>query len=258
MDLTEVQKRKLLLPHIRTATNCIANAVKYNAAALNFARYGQWDQALSTSNAISLCANELNNAASWHDYYHGPGTGFVFLKGPYISDLPRAISTRIKPDIDRFVEQENAERQQRERERLAAERAARQRELEQQQVADAKTAVLGGVISEFYECVEKGAATLVTLTSENADTIVDASITKCAELKERFINTSMAVFELSREDATVAFTKGVSEKRAQLIAEVVTIRAKANLDLLAKPPESRGGGGVIEGNDGLRPAARQF
>lgn len=108
---SEAEKRKAVLPYIRAATSCVANAVRQSEAALNYARRQDWLGALSHSGWVDRCNKELGDLIEWHDHYYGTG-GWEFVKGPYVGDLPRAIEKRIKPELEAIAANETRKNQQ--------------------------------------------------------------------------------------------------------------------------------------------------
>src|SRR5690348_14360720 len=91
--LTEAQKRKMLLPYIRAVTDCVARGIGTNQTAMYYARQDRWPDAIK--NMSGSCREEAVPLIEAHDRLYGAGTGQVFFNGPYIADLPRALSARL-------------------------------------------------------------------------------------------------------------------------------------------------------------------
>lgn len=117
---TDSEKRRALVPHIRSATDCVADAVRKNGKAMDEARLGNWSKALAMTDWPEICGDQLDKVAYWHDKYHGSGTGWDFLLGPYSKDLPRGIAGRLQLEIA-VMQPENKKREKAE-ETLRAEK----------------------------------------------------------------------------------------------------------------------------------------
>lgn len=92
-DLTEAQKRKAHVPYVRILTNCFAGAIAGNVYARSLSEAGKWPEAIKITTA--QCSAQLSDMIESHDRIYGRGTGMPFATGPYFSDLPRALSSRI-------------------------------------------------------------------------------------------------------------------------------------------------------------------
>lgn len=92
--LTDQQRRRVHLPYVRAATECLARVIASSQEALDLARTGRWHDAISA--VPGVCRVEVGDMVRAHDRLYGPGTGDNFLKGAYLDDLPRALSTRLK------------------------------------------------------------------------------------------------------------------------------------------------------------------
>src|SRR4051794_1642928 len=97
--LTEGQKRKLHLPYVRALTDCVANAILANPIAVERARQSEWIAAAKLTGP--QCDPAAKQMQGIHDQLYGVGTGDVFFRGPYFEDLPRALSVRLQPELNR-------------------------------------------------------------------------------------------------------------------------------------------------------------
>jgi len=97
-DLNERQKRKELLPAIQATTECLAQEILRSPTALSYARQNKWVETVES--VPEVCKAEGRNLIAEHDRLYGPGTGKVFVEGPYASDLPRALKARIRPALN--------------------------------------------------------------------------------------------------------------------------------------------------------------
>ena len=89
--LPEKEKRKLLAPVIRAATECIAKTVQRNHTT------GEPDPARvlsAISEGVAQCRDQIAKVTAEHDRLYGSGTGQAFVNGAYLKDLPRAVLAR--------------------------------------------------------------------------------------------------------------------------------------------------------------------
>ena len=105
-------RRRLVLPSIRAATDCVAReALNENGMP---EAYSRGELATNLGNPIRRCAGQLRFMITEHDRIYGYGAGKQFYDGPYIEDLPRAVVKRIGPQLDRVMadlQRRDAERQ---------------------------------------------------------------------------------------------------------------------------------------------------
>ena len=127
---SEREKRKLHVPYVRAATDCLANAVANSSQFASAVETDNFRPLLSS--AIDSCLPQLNAMVRMHDVIYGSG-GMDFYRGPYLLDVDRAIRSRLaarialtKAEIARTVEQRQA---------LAARAAAERAEAEAKEKA---------------------------------------------------------------------------------------------------------------------------
>jgi outer membrane protein TolC len=164
-QMSDQQKWKALLPAVRAATDCIARQIAANPQAAVLARQEQWSKAVSEIGGA--CATFVRAAEAQYDRLHGSGTGYEFLKGPYLSDLPRALAARLRPV---FAKQDA--------EVAAAEQARKNQEAE---INAARAKVLHEAVDAHYECVRNAAADFIIHTNEGAEAITTAALVKCSQ-----------------------------------------------------------------------------
>lgn len=181
-QLSEKQKRALLVPTVRATTDCIANAV---AADERFAQASVNDT-LSTliPPALSLCLPALRELAEAHDRIYGIGTDVNFATGPYLSDLPRALTARLKDRIA-AAKQIEAERLKALELRKQAAEASRD---------DART--------KFWACVDVEARHLVA-SGEGAQLVTRAVLVSCHREFEALVDAG--IYKSSVDGATYAY-----------------------------------------------------
>ena len=87
--LTTQQKTAALQPLIRTATECIARAVKAHP------RFSREAPATGLGDlivvSVTTCVTPVRTMIDAHDRYFGEGTGEAFFMGAYLGLLPTAV-----------------------------------------------------------------------------------------------------------------------------------------------------------------------
>jgi hypothetical protein len=224
--MSEAQKRKIELPSIRAATECYSSAVKSDPRLAGAIQQNRLNELIYEKTVI--CEPVLQQMVAVHDQLNGSGTGIVFFRGAYSTDLPRAVLARIKPEIDR----------------LTAE-AARQ--------ADAKSEALQHVRQtaellkqRMYECTTKELFELVK-SGETAAVISDAALTFCRqnidatvkgffdEYRQEYPNTTDANFPSFQTSAEDAIAKAVRASAVQVKASLAAQVSGAASPLSAAP-----------------------
>lgn len=93
------RRRRLVLPSVREATDCIAREALNEPGIEGATRPGQFRAALASP--MRQCAEEVDTMIAAHDQAYYPGYGEAFFQGPYLQDLVRAIQKRIGPELAR-------------------------------------------------------------------------------------------------------------------------------------------------------------
>ncbi len=93
------RRRRLVLPSVREATDCIARETLNEPGIEGATRPGQFRAALAQP--MRRCADEVDAMIAAHDQVYYPGYGEAFFQGPYLQDLVRAIQKRIGPELAR-------------------------------------------------------------------------------------------------------------------------------------------------------------
>ncbi|WP_139333734.1 hypothetical protein [Bosea sp. TND4EK4] len=167
--MTEQQKRRLLLPTIRAATDCIAREAARHPDVVN--GYRQNNLGPMIAEGWRACTNALVEIAVAHDNLHGSGTGLVFVKGAYSDDLPRAVRSRLQPDMDRRIAAlDQAE--------AAARAEQARREVERQQNIERLERAADTLRDRAYDCTTDQLGKLIS-SSETAEVLSTAAMTIC-------------------------------------------------------------------------------
>lgn len=168
-QMSETEKRKLLLPAIRTATDCIARESARHPEIVQGYRYNNLSPMIA--DGWRACTNQLVQLVTMHDNLHGAGTGMVFVKGAYSDDLPRAVRARLKSELDgRIAALDRAEAV------VSAERA--RLEVERQQNIERLEKAADRLRDRAYECTTPQLEKLVS-SAESADVLATAAMTIC-------------------------------------------------------------------------------
>ena len=88
-QMTSQQKNAAVQPLVRSATDCIASAVRANP---RFARMVQSELGDLIVDSIPACVRPVRAMIDGYDRYFGAGTGQAFFMGPYLDVLPGMVS----------------------------------------------------------------------------------------------------------------------------------------------------------------------
>lgn len=89
-------RRRAFMPFVRDTTQCLTNGASQHLPSGWEPSRQQVQSALNTVLADRLCDRVIDQMVAAHDRLYGPGTGSAFLIGPYLSDAPRAVLSRLK------------------------------------------------------------------------------------------------------------------------------------------------------------------
>ena len=106
-SLVEASPAKLPIAHAQTAlahlekasTDCFAEAVLANPAAMAHAKAGRWYEAAGVIGFI--CRREVDAMMQARDAVHGPGAGHRFFRQAYAKRLDRDLAARLRPWLER-------------------------------------------------------------------------------------------------------------------------------------------------------------
>lgn len=214
---SEAERRRAHLPFVRAATDCTARSISSSEAAMGFAAVGRWSDAINS--VFEICKPHYLQLVARHDLIYGGG-GLDFYKGPYLADLPRALSTRLKNEL------ENRAARVAERERLEKEQAAQRAQAAKAQY-DAKLALVREALAAYSDCMDREAAALISFTNENAETLASVSETKCRASRNRLNTVAQVVLNVSASEAQKWADDLAENERKKLVASIVTARAAA-------------------------------
>ena len=197
----------LLMPTVTAATNCISQMVLANAGASSLARQGKW---LAAITAIGdACDPPLRRMEAAHNQLYGPGTGRQFLTGAYAADVPRAVAVRVQPKLDRLPPKESS----------VSQTAPRSEE---------SLTVLNAAAADHWQCIRRVMVEIVPFSTEPADTVATAVVTRCNTYEEKRVVLAVALFRISREQVVPIFAGVMADMQKQIVMEIVTFRAKTN------------------------------
>ncbi|WP_336486713.1 hypothetical protein [Methylobacterium nigriterrae] len=91
--------QRVLAPLQQAATDCFADTVMANPAAMNHARAGRWYQAAGVIGF--LCRPEVDAMVQAHDRFYGAGSGGRYFKGAYAKHLDQELAARLQPLLER-------------------------------------------------------------------------------------------------------------------------------------------------------------
>jgi len=257
-EMSEAQKRKTVVPDIKALTRCVARitladpdgAVQYRAGLL--ASYVQ--------RLLQKCPAEMNALLDLYETTYGEGEAERFIRGPYLSDLPRAVLSVIRSQLDAKVEaakrsEEAADEADRARQanvnrRLEEERAATIRAEAETKAAEAKAvterqervdiAMRSMVVlrDKFYECVDRQLPGLVK-SGETADVLASVAMTICGQALQQVQDSAIQVSEAKGEspDNDVAQSLLRAQIKTLVKDRVVAdaVQAKAGVGAFSSP-----------------------
>lgn len=88
-----------MAPLRAAATDCFADTVMANPAAMRHARAGEWYAAAGVIGF--LCRPEVDAMVQTHDRLFGRGTGQRYFKAAYAKHLDHALAERLQPLLER-------------------------------------------------------------------------------------------------------------------------------------------------------------
>lgn len=88
-------RRAVLAPLEQAATDCFAETIGNNPAALAHARAGRWYEAASVIGF--LCRPEVDAMTRARDHLEGRGAGGRYFTGPYTRHLGQELARRLDP-----------------------------------------------------------------------------------------------------------------------------------------------------------------
>ena len=159
-----------------------------------------------------------------------------FFKGPYVSDLPRAMNVRIKPELERRAAAA-IERQRAEQAALA------ERERAKKDQENARGELLRSEFADHRKCLTESLISILPNSSENAEAITTAVMSLCRSHEGKLVRLASALYGMSQSDAEAAISKSMVERRADVTKEIVVIRAAAQA---SKGNSTPSGGGTIQ------------
>lgn len=89
----------VMTPLERAATECFAETVMANPAAMGHARAGHWYEAAGIIGF--LCRPEVDAMILAHDRLYGRGTGTRYFKNAYTRHLGQELAVRLQPMLER-------------------------------------------------------------------------------------------------------------------------------------------------------------
>lgn len=88
-------RRAVLAPLEQAATECFAETIGNNPAALSHARAGRWYEAAGVIGF--LCRPEVDAMTKARDHLEGRGAGGRYFTGPYARHLGQELARRLEP-----------------------------------------------------------------------------------------------------------------------------------------------------------------
>ncbi len=255
-DLTEAQKRKIVVPDIKALTYCVARVAVNDQDAVGYYRSGSFSDYIGRQ--LGKCPQQMNALLELYESTYGDGEAERFIQGPYLADLPRAVLSVIRPQLDakvadlqaaeqrvrdtesaqeaevrRKTEQDRLETAKLEATRAAVEDQARR---DKQSRVDTAMGAMGLIRDKFYACVDQQLPGLVK-SGESAEVLGNAATTICGKQMADVEDAALEVAR-ARGDATEGASMPIlSAQVKSLVKERVVadaVQAKAGVGAFAR------------------------
>ncbi len=223
-DAAADEGRRRIVPLIRAYTDCIADAIRSNVGWLDKAKSGQWREAYGP--AAKLCEDSGVEMLVMHEHLYGKGTGITFLRGPYLSDLPRALTSRLQADFNRLDDEV---------------KAAQEKEIRDAAALAEKQKLVAEAVAQHETCLAQAMVDVVPYSAEAAPVLADVILAKCKDFAEHRISIGIAAYSMTRDEATEIVSRKVQEMRAKIVEVIVMARAEAAKRQEASPPGANNG-----------------
>ncbi len=89
--------------------------------------------------------------------------------------------------------------------------------------------------AEHGKCLAAQMRSIVPYSNENAETLSQVVITKCAEAEAKFVKVGMALFNTSRAEMERIVGPALAAQKRKIVAEIVTFRAELTKALASQP-----------------------
>ena len=254
-DLTEAQKRKIVVPDIKALTYCVARVTLSDPEGT--VQYRDGLLASYVPKQLQKCPAEMNALLELYEETYGDGEAERFIRGPYLSDLPRAVLSVIRPQLDAKVDaakqaeqaayQTEMARQAESDRRIAEDVAAAARADAEGKAAEAKavtekkervdTAMRSMALlrDKFYDCADHQLPGLVK-SGESADVLATAAMTICGKPLSDVQDAALEVSK-AKEDGSSSLGEAVMREQIKtLVKERVVadaVQAKAGVGAFA-------------------------
>ena len=251
-DLTEAQKRRIVVPDIKALTYCVARVALNDTDAVTYYRKGGFPDYIGRQ--LGKCPREMNALLELYESTYGDGEAERFIKGPYLSDLPRAVLSVIRSQLDAKVADQQAD-EERAREAEAAQQAETKRKAEEDRLATLKaqadqeaqktriarekqerveiaTRTMNLLRDKFYDCADQQLPGLVK-SGETAEVLANTVMTICSKPLNDALDAGLAVARAQdRLETQEASDDALTEELRRIVKERVVadaVQAKAGV-----------------------------
>ncbi len=234
----EAGKRAVIVRYVRAATDCLSQNIIASGSAMAEVANNRLLQAVQQ--VYPNCQSAVRMMIQKHDDMYGSGTGEPFFRAAYWNDLPRALMVRLKPELERRAALQAEEERQRaalaaEEERRLREARERQEQANREQTAE-RTRLMAQASEEHEKCLTNGLVEILPYTNENAETIATALLSRCSPLVKKMESLGIALYGLPRSEIEKLVETVVTQRRASVISQVVSIRAAVEQARRQQPP----------------------
>jgi hypothetical protein len=99
----------------------------------------------------------------------------------------------------------------------------------------ARDALIADLTKQYNVCIDKQMREIVPYSNEGAEVLSQAIVTNCNDIAQKFIETTMALYNMGREDVDKIIAPTLEERKRQILAEIVSFRAAVNKAISSQP-----------------------
>jgi hypothetical protein len=114
-----------------------------------------------------------------------------------------------------------------------------------------KQKLISEAAAEHSKCLNSQMREIVPYSDESAETLAQVVITKCAASEKKFVSLGVALFNASRASVEKIVSDALAEQKKNMVADIVSFRAKLNKALRSQPKENDSSDGKAKGGTGI-------
>jgi hypothetical protein len=99
----------------------------------------------------------------------------------------------------------------------------------------ARDALISDLTKQYNGCIDKQMREIVPYSNEGAEVLSQAIVTNCNDIAQKFIETTMALYNMGRADVEKIVDPTLDERKKKILAEIVSFRAAVNKAISSQP-----------------------